>query len=66
MSAVVTCVMGTIFNLILVHYFREVNVYKLICKDTVEKNILKCGDDKIRLHEDISGKAIFFNDAVPI
>ncbi|CAB4025988.1 SWI SNF-related matrix-associated actin-dependent regulator of chromatin subfamily A containing [Paramuricea clavata] len=37
---------------------REVNVYRLICKDTCEEDILKCANDKIRLHEDISGNQI--------
>ena len=36
-------------------FFREVNVYRLLCKDTIEKAILNCANDKIRLHEDISG-----------
>ncbi|XP_028409911.1 SWI/SNF-related matrix-associated actin-dependent regulator of chromatin subfamily A containing DEAD/H box 1-like [Dendronephthya gigantea] len=34
---------------------RDVNIYRLVCKDTIEKTILKCANDKIRLHEDISG-----------
>lgn len=38
-----------------ISFFREVTVYKCIGKDTIEENILKCGEKKLRLEKEVVG-----------
>ena len=44
--------MGEVIGLLL-WLCREVSVFRVICKDTVEEEVLRCAEKKLQLEQDI-------------